>query len=271
MRINDKILNSVVFIGIDGENATSEDKQWRGTGFLVSVGAAQAEADGVTRGFLYVVTAKHVIVEIGEQPFYIRANRLDGGHTTIRVNGDASKYYHPDETQSADVVVIPLIIPKQSVLELKYATISTGMFLTEAAIRVLDIGAGDEVLIPGLFAPHPGEAQNIPILRSGKIAALPKEPVKTDKFGKLSLYLIEAHSIGGLSGSPVFVAQAVKFGSWKLHFLGLVHGHYAYNAKQTNSGIAMVFPAEKIYETLLQPQLEDFRQRAIDAWKKKHS
>ena len=45
---------------------------------------------------------------------------------------------------------------------------------------------------------------NLPIVRLGAIAAMPGEYIKTD-WGCLRAYLIEARSIGGLSGSPVFI------------------------------------------------------------------
>jgi hypothetical protein len=53
--------------------------------------------------------------------------------------------------------------------------------------------------------------------------------------------------------------------------LGLIHGHYKDKSSDANFGIAMVFPAEKIYETLFQPKLMELREQIISAWRKKHS
>jgi hypothetical protein len=68
----------------------------------------------------------------------------------------------------------------------------------------MHIGIGDAVFITGLFSHHPGKARNLRVIRVGNIAAMPDEPVKTQR-GEMEAYLIEARSLGGLSGSPVFV------------------------------------------------------------------
>jgi hypothetical protein len=87
-------------------------------------------------------------------------------------------------------------------------------------------------------------------------------------------YLIEARSIGGLSGSPVFVRQMIPADSfsWRqtLYLLGLIHGHWELpkgteNTLPTddgvaiNMGIAMVVPARKILEVIRQKDLTDMR------------
>src|SRR4029077_15217810 len=64
---------------------------------------------------------------------------------------------------------------------------------------------GDEVFFTGLFHPHCGEGKNIPIVRIGNVAALREEPVLNPDGRPADLYLAESRSIGGLSGSPVFM------------------------------------------------------------------
>ena len=68
-----------------------------------------------------------------------------------------------------------------------------------------------------------------------------EEPVVTRDFGRIPAFLIEARSIGGLSGSPVFVNLgtsvlidgSVKLFKGPLHlFLGIVHGHYDVTANK---------------------------------------
>lgn len=103
---------------------------------------------------------------------------------------------------------------------------------------------------------------------------MPEEPVKTES-GAAEAFLIEARSIGGLSGSPVFVSPGGGYvhsfkitdpytlGRWGgsgRHYwlLGLVHGHWdvdasdidmvmpdKVNAGQINTGIGVVIPAQK--------------------------
>lgn len=100
---------------------------------------------------------------------------------------------------------------------------------------------------------------------------------------EIDAYLIEARSIGGISGSPVFFATSpikggsliLKGGGKAFYLGGLIHGHYdsemADNIQETkkekseksiNMGIAIVIPASKILETLNQ---EELKQRRIVA------
>jgi hypothetical protein len=93
-------------------------------------------------------------------------------------------------------------------------------------------------------------------------------------------YLIEARSIGGLSGSPVFVnLGSTRFVDGKvkhattgsIHFLiGIIHGHYdsrmtdtdglikdslATEFESINTGIAIVTPATKLLEHISEHKL----------------
>ena len=110
------------------------------------------------------------------------------------------------------------------------------MFVNEARIKEHSIGIGDEVFLIGLFSQHYGSQRNVPLLRVGNIAAMPEEPVQLRDGSMMDAYLVEARSIGGLSGSPVFVhlgftrhvegrvACALRGPSFFL--LGLMHGHW---------------------------------------------
>jgi len=147
-----------------------------------------------------------------------------------------------------------------------------------------EIGLGDEVFLTGLFERHYGTTRNIPILRTGAIAAMPEEPiywtrttVEGDRAVSMDAYLIEARSIGGLSGSPVFVyvgstrrtgsgAVAIRAGR-TYYLLGLMHGHWdappdalsdsdEMRAEAVNMGIGIVVPVEAIMETLNHPKLK---------------
>ena len=56
----------------------------------------------------------------------------------------------------------------------------------------------------GLYTSQYGSVRNIPIARTGNVAAIPDEPVWTGR-GFAAGYLVEARSIAGLSGSPAFL------------------------------------------------------------------
>jgi hypothetical protein len=118
------------------------------------------------------------------------------------------------------------------------------------------IGIGDEVFLTGLFTHAKGREANSPICRVGTLAMLPNESINIGPpEGFSDVYLIEAKSMGALSGSPVFVrasytvpAKAPRFDdrqSWEdrnpedftgrpetvVHeadylLLGLAHGHW---------------------------------------------
>jgi hypothetical protein len=54
-----------------------------------------------------------------------------------------------------------------------------------------------------------GRQRNIPIVRIGNVASMPHEPVATKNRGAIEAYLVEARSVGGLSGSPVLVQLGI--------------------------------------------------------------
>jgi hypothetical protein len=140
-------------------------------------------------------------------------------------------------------------------------------FATTDRVQSEEIGLGEETIIVGLFASHHGNARNIPIVRIGNIAAMPEEKVSTE-IGKIDAYLVEARSIGGLSGSPVFVNMGImrdrggvlevekrvdgKKTVRAIYLLGLMHGHFDDKKNSVNMGIGIVVPATKILEVINQ-------------------
>jgi hypothetical protein len=159
-------------------------------------------------------------------------------------------------------------------------------FCTDETIKKYSIGIGDEVAIPGLFLSHLGTTQNVPIIRTGNIAAMRSEPVPTS-YGPMDAYLVEMRSVGGISGSPVLTHMAIRpkvmlpespnferiEQAPKTHYLlGLVHGHYTITTQDEwvfktdkmvgdiNAGIAIVVPASQIMDVILKSPLfiEDY-------------
>ena len=148
---------------------------------------------------------------------------------------------------------------------LNFAAFPVEAFATAENIEKTKIGVGDEVFITGLFAPNIGKYQNLPIVRMGNVALMAGEPVPVHNY-QMEAHLIEARSIGGLSGSPAFVRQTISVGFadprnfderelWKkfdsseappealgffvtgigpFYLLGLMHGHWDIAAKQKN-------------------------------------
>jgi hypothetical protein len=144
------------------------------------------------------------------------------------------------------------------------------------------------IFATGLFSEIPNTTQNLPILKHGNIAMMPTEQLQTE-LGFADVYLVEARSIGGLSGSPVFVRPTagigLPFGTHKtieglialtdrVKLLGLMHGHWDVKESEINNarlshdrkrgvnyGIAIATPAIKIIETINRPELIRIRMR----------
>ncbi len=262
MRVPEEVRKCVVFVGLPvnipgGRRALAP----KGTAFFVGVPSESAPETT----HVYLVTAKHVAVRLEGNNFAARVNMKDGG--SKRVIGDRTRWwYHPTD-QSVDVAAIPWAPPP----EVEFKLIPTKLFISDEIIQSEDIGSGDEVFMTGLFAHLSGSKRNLPIVRFGNIAMIPDDPVPT-KMGMIEAYLIEARSIGGLSGSPVFVHKIVR-GRGKLYLLGLMHGHWDIPPENKNDfldtdsfgsvnmGIAIVVSAKKILEVLNQPKLVELRRK----------
>lgn len=249
-----------------------------GTGFFVSI---PAEAEHSV--FVYLVTARHVIEGIAEKSadgnVLIRMNTRSGG-TSLLSAPLANWRFHPTDPR-ADVAALPFA-PGQN--EVEYKVLPASMLISADIERRYAIGPGDEVFFPGLFVNHHGQRRNLPIVRIGNIAAMPEEPVSTIKYGEIDAYLVEARSIGGLSGSPVFVhlvlgrGGAIDLSSPSFYLLGLMHGHYnspiteldlslddGGRADGVNMGIAIVIPANRIRDLIDHPDFVAARTIANEA------
>lgn len=277
IRIPDSVKKCVAFIGteLDGK------RRYCGTGFFVTVSSKVfPEAK-----FLFLVTAKHVVAEITGNKFFVRVNLKDGQAADFNGLGNEKWWFHPDESKACDVAVFNLRIPPEVSSQLDFAQLPIETCLDDGKIKTLEIGEGDDVFAVGLFAHHHGTKKNNPIIRTGNIAMMPDEPVPTSKFGDMEVYLIESRSIGGLSGSPVFVLKQTVT-NWAIHLLGLIHGHWDVDTNAiidthtsdksgikagVNVGIAMVAPAKKIVETICQQPLADMWAKAEEKWIQEHS
>lgn len=259
MRVSEEVKKCVVFLGLEVLNEHQKPVvHFAGTGFMVGVRAKKNE----NNSFIYLVTAKHVEVELRNKEFAVRANTKEGKAEVFWFK-DAQWFHHPDDW-SADVAVMAWVPPG----DVDFRLWDVGNMMFDNAMEGARVGVGTEVFVTGLFAKHSGKSKNLPIVRVGNIAMLPDEPIPTTKFGDMHVYLIEARSIGGLSGSPVFVPTNTN----KLLLLGHIHGHWdippsaihdAVNdemKKSVNIGVAMVTPAVKIYETICQEKLVKMRE-----------
>jgi hypothetical protein len=287
MRIPDEIVNSVFFIGTKSEGTFRP----RATVFLVM--APDGDFD-----YLNLVTAEHVITYLfnkqaegakGFEKIVLRMNGKDGADPVERETRFDEWRFHPDEHKRTDVAVMAFDLPAWSGVDAIHTP--SHMLLTEESIAATKVGVGDEVSIIGLFRSHYGVGKNIPIVRTGNIAAMADEPIYTKYAGYIGAHLIEARSIGGLSGSPVWVHVLPEGGNSRLlelkgtkdriFLLGLMHGHFdvknlaedavADDAMEDammgtagiNTGIGIVVPAQKILETINHPDLKAMRTKSM--------
>lgn len=282
VRVPDPYLKCVSFIG----EATSEDSagihgELCATGFFVSV---PLPSEHLPQRAFYFVTAGHVANDLSDRPTYFLINKRGGGVTGVSNILDSTWWTHPTD-RTTDVALLPVGFQKDADI----SAIALGDFVKTDDFSDQTIGVGDEVFITGLFTGVTSEDHLMPIVRQGNIAMLPREQIQTD-LGYADVHLIEARSIGGLSGSPVFVRPSVTVdngharldASTKPKLLGLTHGHWAIKESDINKpqidhdrqrgvnyGIAIVVPAAKIMGIIDRPELRELRQLQEDALKKK--
>lgn len=245
-----------------------------GTGFLagIKIGGEQ------NRYFLYLVTAKHVIVDERANvisPAFLRLNKREGGSEFLRletkINNEDAVFMHP-KNALVDLVVIPVSLDDT---KYDFKFIQNEAILSKEGMTQLEISEGASVFFTGLFAPFVGQGRNYPVVRSGTIALLTDEliPWRTDpnkRAEMAELLLLETQSFGGNSGSPVFVTIG-PFDSPELRLIGVMKGTFEQPrpisalqngtvavAKQ-NLGIAAVVPAQLLRDILLGEPLTKFR------------
>jgi hypothetical protein len=233
--------------------------------------------------FPHAVTAKHVAENVDGGPFYFGVNFKDNKAGWL--DSDIKWWYHPTEP---NVYVAVTVMNPSERTDLEY--VPEAIFATEERIQRYNIGLGDEISVVGLFTNFVGTSKHFPVVRTGNIAMMPSDKVPMED-GPMDVYLAEGRSIGGLSGSPVFVRPTTRivglgneegpqmvFGVGGFHFLGLMRGHWDLplgvhvgHAEAVNMGISIVVPAKKILETLYHPELvalrneQDERRKAAGA------
>ena len=199
---------------------------------------------GPAAGPVYAVTARHVIDKIAtdgaDERVWLRLNTSDGESDWFDLPLSIWKW-HPSDDPAARTayrdtpyydVAACLFVPDPERVQFK--VVRNDVFVDNEKIAEYAIGPGDDVFLTGLFANHRGRHRNLPIVRCGNLAAMPEESVATE-FGPMEAFLIEARSIGGLSGSPCFVNLGpVRLIERELQprpqltilLLGMVHGHW---------------------------------------------
>jgi hypothetical protein len=287
MRIPHNLLNCVCFLGINlwqGKHAGKFVSL--GTGFFVGV-----KQDGID--FLYLVTAKHVLDEVermGIKHLQIRLNKHNGEFDFIQLV--PNEYWVT--VDEADLAVLGLQVDPAV---FNFAALPLDMLATDGKLSDHAIGLGDDLFTVGLFVLRTGTRRNIPIIRTGVIAAMPESTEPLTKDGQpYHAYLAEMRSIGGLSGSPVFVFidqrrivdSNIPHGhNWMYFCVGLIRGHWdlkrdiddavvspdvrpGYSkGENLNTGIALVTPSQYVVALLTSWEFIEHRSELVKMLKKK--
>lgn len=277
LRIPDIVLKSIGYLGERiGEDSSASSLDLFGTGFFIAVPSAVHSG----RSYCAFVTAKHLLDDHKGRDLVLVVNSRTGAPGILALPSNVPWWTHPSD-KTTDVA-LALFNPDA---ELDVIQIHTNEFLNAEKMVQKHIGLGDEVFFPGLFVWAPGNDRMTPIVRHGNIALVPDGQIQVES-SFADVYLVEAHSLGGMSGSPVFAVETIALrlnddsvlrGSGMPYLLGLMHGHwdikesdinlphFSQDRKRgVNMGIAVVIPATKILDILNRPELVAIR-AATDA------
>lgn len=275
------IASTVIFLFSAGNNP-----QPIGTGFIV--GYPYPGKDGSV--IPLVVTARHVLGD--HKKVLARFSTQEGSSTSfveydIELMKKANDYWEYPNDSGVDVVVFRSLHFEGT----KYAPFPLDLIATKETFKENAIRQTDRVIFPSLLINFMGSAQNYPVIRDGSIALLPEEkvPMKYDVgskeiITKQEIILVDATSIPGASGSPIFLwpgprlkGNTYQMGGTKPYLLGIMHGFYPAIPREIldvqtsdmkkmyaeNSGVAIIFPSWKLHDILESKGLKERIQEIV--------
>jgi Trypsin-like peptidase domain len=201
-RLKDEILDCVVYL-YGSVHEADEGINTGGSGFTVAIECERPELASLFH--TYAVTNRHVI-ESGAT--CVRFNTVDGRRLVVEAK--KSDWYQSDED---DLAVAPM---PEMPTPIAMNAIPQADLITEEMLAQHDVGVGDDVLMLGRFINREGLQRNAPTARFGHISQMPSDPIQIDIGGKTVIQegalLCEVRSIGGYSGSPVFLLPNPTYG-----------------------------------------------------------
>jgi hypothetical protein len=195
-RISDRFLECVVYMYRDRPSAEIGESAG-GSGFFVGIALGVRPDVASDYYTIVVVTNKHVI-EHGART--VRVNLKDAGIDIFELDGPHDWLFHP-EHDLAIAAIRGLGLDRHAIGWVPFPH----SFVTEDFLKGMNIGPGDECFVVGRFVNHEGKQRNAPSARFGAIAQMPGEKIRFDDGSEQESFLVEAKSIAGYSGSPVFV------------------------------------------------------------------
>jgi hypothetical protein len=264
-----KLQRCVVFFGLAKDHSLGlpqPESTYRGTGFIVSIPISGSDDFAHN----YIVTNAHVADHLENSPnCFVRLNSRGGG--AVEMYLDQQRWVRHPRQPNVDIAVLqPDVWRAPKWRELDIDAVTPDEFLASTLLADGEMGVGDPIHVSGLLWNAPGATRNMPLVRSGTLAATASEPVLvrrlpdgTAVFEPVHLGVIQ--SIGGMSGSPTFIEyRAPAFAvtpvanrAWGF-LLGINGGHYSGyldGAPQgaeafANAGINIIYPAERLLELL---------------------
>lgn len=188
-RVPEDALETVVFL-YPAREAAEQGRKVGASGFMV--------AQPFIHGFglhMYTVTNRHCVE--GRGTTTIRAmTKTDAGSVPVFVDAKECDWIFHDDY---DVAIYRWEDGAPEV-----AAHSSTSLLRRDEMAHLKIGPGEDVYIIARFIHHDGGQRNLPIVHTGMVGMLPLEPIKNPYTDKDEYdFLVETHSRGGYSGSPV--------------------------------------------------------------------
>jgi hypothetical protein len=227
---------------------------------------------------IYLVTARHVALALGDDPFSIRINRVDDASDTFHCDPldpkipDWFKWFTPEDPL-VDLAIMPFNIDFTRLGFDVRALSGSEWLLDDAKWAEEKIGPGDLCYAIGLFKLVQGSKRNVPIVHTGRIALNSGEelipiddwnnPAKT---AYVHGHLVELTNLEGLSGAPVIVRAEVLLHGFieepkalvttdsTLHLLGVWQGSWNHKIHDGRRPLAMgvVTPASELLKLLQQ-------------------
>ena len=193
-RLHPQLQDCVFFLFRRNPKTGKIDEGPVGSGFLVS----RTPTWEPRLNHLYAVTNWHVAVRLGAS--IIRLNGKDG--TTRLLEYDPMDWVFNADDDLAILDVHNDLRPSDGVFFIKEWD-----FLAAEKWSTAGLTIGDDCFMIGLFADHHGSDWNVPCARFGNIAMLSSLHAKVTMANgsKQPCHLVDTHSRGGFSGSPVFV------------------------------------------------------------------
>jgi hypothetical protein len=229
---------------------------------------------GPTYGFIYLVTAKHVLEDTDGtflKEVKVRLNLKEPSSSkqcdflSVPVSdGRGNLLWFHDTDAAADVAIAPLF-PDQKRFE--FVPIPIAMFADDELLKREKVVEGDSLNFVGLMSQYYGDSKNYPVVRRGTLALMTDEEIDTPT-GRQRAFIAELASWPGNSGSPVFLnlggfREGNVIAGMSLHLLGVLSGSFLNRVRGTtlntativagnelNTGISFIIPAVRIRKIL---------------------